>query len=177
MICNLGKTGTRFTVNFTNVCHSILVFGRTFQALGKKKDARDTRDAFLESVYLCIGKNLADKVKPEKNHSFKDYSTDPINESLFVRPTDNNGVLKETNQLKNNATTDIRVSLLKRMKQKIVKGLVIIFNKSFKEGHFPELLKIAKVILIYKSADPKVKTEPTQVITDQFHYQAYSINN
>ena len=35
-----------------------------------------------------------------------------------------------------------------------MKGLVIIFNKSFKESHFPELLKIAKVIPIYKGDDP-----------------------
>ena len=45
------------------------------------------------------------------------------------------------------------------MKQEIVNGLVIIFNKSFEEGRFPEMLKIAKVIPIFKgknAADPKV---------------------
>ena len=89
-------------------------------------------------------------MRPERNHSFKNYLTDPINESLFLRPTDNNEVLKEINQLKNKATIDVRVSLLKHVKQEIIKGLVIIFNKSFKEGHFLELLKIVKVIPIYK---------------------------
>ena len=93
-------------------------------------------------------------MKPERNHLFKNYLTNPINESLFLRPTDNNEVLKEINQLKNKATIDIRVSLLKHVKQEVIKGSVIIFNKSFKEGHFPELSKIAKVIPIYKGDDP-----------------------
>ena len=93
-------------------------------------------------------------MKPERNHLFKNYLTNPINESLFLRPTDNDEVLKEINQLKNKATIDIRVSLLKHLKQEVIEGLVIIFNKSFKEGHFPELLKIAKVTPIYKGDHP-----------------------
>ena len=73
---------------------------------------------------------------------------------MFLGPTDNNEVLQEINQHKNKATIDIRVSLLKHVKQEVIKGLVIIFKKSFKEGHFPELLKIAKGIPIYKGNDP-----------------------
>ena len=49
---------------------------------------------------------------------------------------------------------DIRVSLLEHVKQEIVNGLVIIFNKSFKEGRFPEMLKIAKIIPIFKGENP-----------------------
>ena len=101
-------------------------------------DGKDIANA-LNDHFTKIGKNLADKVKPERNHLFKNYLTNPINESLFLRPTDNNEVLKEINQLKNKAIIDIRVSLLKHVKQEVIKGLVIIFNKSFKEGHFPEL--------------------------------------
>ena len=35
--------------------------------------------------------------------------TDPINNSLFLRPTDTDEILKEINQLKNKTTLDIRV--------------------------------------------------------------------
>ena len=44
------------------------------------------------------------------------------------------------------------------MKQEIVSGLVIIFNKLLEEGRFPELLKIAKVIPIFKSEE---RTDPS----------------
>ena len=108
--------------------------------------------------FTKIGKNLADKVRSGRNNSFRNYLTDPISESLFLRPTNNYEVLKEINQLKNKATTDIRVSLLKYVKQEIASGLVIIFNKSFEEGQFPELLKIAKVIPIFKSEE---RTDPS----------------
>ena len=101
-------------------------------------DDKDIENA-LNDHFTKIGKNLVDKVRPERNHLFKNYLTNPINESLFLRPTDNNEVLKEVNQLKNKATIDIRVSLLKHVKQEVIKGLVIIFNNSFKEGHFPEI--------------------------------------
>ena len=112
----------------------------------------------LNNHFAKIDKNLADKVRPERNDLFKHCLTDPISDSLFLQPTNNSEVLKEINQLKNEATIDIRVSLLKYVKQQIVNGLVIIFNKSFEEGCFPELLKIAKVIPIYKSEDP---TDPS----------------
>ena len=43
--------------------------------------------------------------------------------------------------------------MLKYVKDEMIPGLVIIFNKSISKGVFPELLKIAKVIPIYKKDD------------------------
>ena len=124
------------------------------QEITKDKDIANA----LNDHFTKDGKNLADKVRPERNDLSKNYLTDPLSESLFLQPTNNSEVLKEINQLKNKATIDIRVSLLKYVKQQIVRCLVIIFNKSFDKGCFPELLKIAKVIPIYKSEDP---TDPS----------------
>ena len=50
--------------------------------------------------------------------------TNPVNNSLFLRPTDTEKVTKEINQLKNKATLDFRVPLLKHVKQELVDGLV-----------------------------------------------------
>ena len=107
----------------------------------------------LNTHFATIGKNLADKVMPEENNSFKTYLHEPISNSLFLRPTDNDEILNEINQLKHKSTLDVKVTLLKYVKHEIVKGLVIIYNKSFTEGQFPELLKIAKVIPIHKGDD------------------------
>ena len=113
------------------------------------KNNKDIANA-LNEHFTAIGKNLAAKVIPQVNNSFKTYMTDPINNSLFLRPTDTNEIIKEINQLKNKTTLDFRVTLLKHAKQELVNGLVIIFNKSFQEGCFPEILKIAKVIPVHK---------------------------
>ena len=78
---------------------------------------------------------------------------DPVDDSLFLRPTNDEELLNEINQLKNKTTLDVRVPLIKYVKQETIDGLVIIFNKSFREGCFPEILKIAKVIPIYKGDD------------------------
>ena len=79
------------------------------QEITKDKDIANA----LNNHFTKIGKNLADKVRPERNDLFENYLTDPISESLFLQPTNNSEVLKEINQLKNKATIDIRVSLLK----------------------------------------------------------------
>ena len=84
--------------------------------------------------------------------------TDPIINSLFLRPTDTDEIIKEINQMKNKSTLDIRVPLLKHVKQELADGLVIIFNKSFQEGCFPGVLKLAKVIPIHKGDET---TDPT----------------
>ena len=78
---------------------------------------------------------------PEENNSFKTNLHEPISNSLFLRPTDKDEILKEINQLKNKSTLDVKITLLKYVKHKIVKGLVIIYNKSFTERQFPDLLK------------------------------------
>ena len=99
-------------------------------------------------------KNLAEKIIPKQNLTFKTYLTDPITNSLYLRRTNSDEILRDINQLKTKATRDIRVSLLKHVKQEIVNGLVMISNQSFEEGRFPEMLKIAKVIPIFKGENP-----------------------
>ena len=67
--------------------------------------------------------------------------------------------------MKNKSTLDIRVPLLKHVKQELADGLVIIFNKSFQEGCFPGVLKLAKVIPIHKGDE----------ITDSTNYRPISL--
>ena len=107
----------------------------------------------LNTHFTQIGKNLASKVVSQEPHSYATYVTDSVDDSLFLRPMNNEELLNEINQLKNKATLDVRVSLIKYIKQEIIDNLVIIFNKSFREGCFPEILKMAKVIPIYKEDD------------------------
>ena len=54
MSCNLGKTRTRFTVNSPVFVMLFWFLVENFKLSARTKDARDMRDAFLESVYPCI---------------------------------------------------------------------------------------------------------------------------
>ena len=54
MSCNLGKPRTRFTVNSLVFVILFWFLVENFKLSARTKDARDTRDAFLESVYPCI---------------------------------------------------------------------------------------------------------------------------
>ena len=67
------------------------------QVITKDKDIANQ----LNEHFTKIGKNFGDKVRPEGNHSFKDYLTDPISDSLLLRPTNTSEVLKETRMLRN----------------------------------------------------------------------------
>ena len=150
-LSNLLHTNRKNKSNSNNSISKLIV---------NKKELTNNKEIAnaLNKHFTTIGKYLADKVIPQSNNSFKDYMTNPVNNCLFLRPTDTEEVTKEINQLKNKATLDFRVPLLKHVKQELVDGLVIIINKPFQEGCFPELLKIAKVIPIHKGEE---RTAPT----------------
>ena len=63
MSCILGKTGTRFTVNSEVFVILFWFLVEHFKLSARTKDARDTRDAFLEYVYPCIARALQKNFK------------------------------------------------------------------------------------------------------------------
>ena len=97
--------------------------------------------------FMQIGKNIANKVVRQEPHSYVMYLTYQIDDSLFLRPTNDEELMNEIN---NKVTLDVRVSLIKYVKQEIIDGLVIVVSESFREECFPVILKIAKVIPVYK---------------------------
>ena len=64
-------------------------------------------------------------------------------------------ISKEISFLNNekNGLDPFKTSIIKSIKNEITEALVIIFNKSLEEGNFSNLLKISKVIPIYKGVD------------------------
>ena len=53
------------------------------------------------------------KILPTKLYSYATYLTDSVDDRMFLRPTNDEELLKEINQLKNKATLDVRVSMIK----------------------------------------------------------------
>ena len=54
----------------------------------------------LNKHFTNLGKNLAEKIVPKQNLTFKTYLTNPVANSLYLRPTDSDEIVKEINQLK-----------------------------------------------------------------------------
>ena len=72
-----------------------------------------------------------------------------------MNPTNENEINNELEELntKKSVLDVLNLHVIKLVKDQITPGLVIIFNKSISEGVFPEILRTAKVITIYKKND------------------------
>ena len=77
---------------------------------------------------------------------------DPIEKSAYLKPTTEAELAKEIGKLKTNKSVldSFNLNIIKSVKDQLIPGLVIVFNKSIHEGIFPDDLKIAKIIPIFK---------------------------
>ena len=112
-------------------------------------------NAFCD-YFTNIGPNLSKQI-PKPNKTYKMYmkSTPPEN-SMFLNPTDINEINSTITRLKPNKSSgidNISTWLLKELQPAICKPLAIMINKSLEQGIFPDKLKIAKIIPIYKAKD------------------------
>lgn len=79
-----------------------------------------------------------------------------VNESMFIRGTDEKEILDTVKSFKSKKSTDwngIDMSMVKNMIECVVKPLTHICNQSLKTGVFPRKMKTAKVIPIYKAGN------------------------
>ena len=120
------------------------------KAVYNDKQIADALNEYFSSVGNTLSKQISNK-----NRSYKDYLKNPLPRSIYLTPTDEKEICTEIDKLKpKKSTLDIfNINMLKYVKDEMIPGLVIIFNKSISEGIFPELLKTAKVIPIYKKDD------------------------
>ena len=155
-----------------NTSNNNLLWKTEKELLGKKKtesnkcfliDEQQITDpikiskAFNE-YYIDVGPNLAaniDSGDMDYNKSLKF----PRKNSLFLTPTNDYeiiNVVQLLNSTKSSGHDSISVHLLKQIIFNMVTPLTYIFNLSISTGVFPHLLKIAKVIPIYKKDDSSV---------------------
>ena len=117
------------------------------------KDNSEIADT-LNNYFADIGKNLSDNI-PSIKKSFKDYLKNPTPASIFLRLTNLVEVGREIDKLKSKKSTldKFKIDVIKFVKNKIIEGLTIIINLSILEGKVPDLLKVAKIIPVYKNGD------------------------
>ncbi len=111
--------------------------------------------------YSSIGNNFASEI-PDSKHSPEKFLKGNFPHSLFLQPTDPDEIRRIIASLKNKKSYGIdglSSSIFKNFAQELAGPISDIFNKSISKGIVPDIMKIAKVIPVYKSkGDAKLFT-------------------
>ena len=119
------------------------------------KDKREICDKFND-FFANIGPKLATQIKPISNKTYDTFLKKRLLMSFAFTLVAENDVLKHISSLrtKNSAGIDgISVKLLKKISSALISPLTLIINQSLVTGIFPDKLKIAKVLPLFKKDD------------------------
>ena len=121
------------------------------------KEIADT----INNYFANIGKNLADKHDKDFN-KFKDYLEPAVKESIDLTPTRPLEVLLTISSLKKKGSgaDEVHPRLLAHCKKVISPILAHLYNLCFQQTDYPDLLKIAKVIPLFKKTLEEEKLDP-----------------
>ena len=103
-------------------------------------------------IRVKINKNIA----KSKKKAYLSYLGRENNNTIFLSPTlpeDTEDRISSLKTNKANGPSNIPTKILKLFKKEFSKPLIDIINFSFNQGIFPNLLKTANVIPIYKRGD------------------------
>ncbi len=121
----------------------------------KLSEPRDIANAFCD-YFTNVGPNLSEKI-PVSKKRFDQYMTvNPPHHSMFLSPTDAmeiHSIIGKLKPKKSTGSDNISSWLIKKLHNVISEPLAMIINISLGEGIFPDKLKIAKIIPIYKSKE------------------------
>lgn len=119
-------------------------------------DKQAISDVF-NTFFSEIGANLASKIpSPEAEIDFMDFLIDKSDTTFTFNPVDRDSILKAIDSIPSKFSCgydQISSDFLKQIKFEIVDIVTLIVNQSLRSGIFPDKLKIAKVIPVYKKGD------------------------
>jgi hypothetical protein len=126
-----------------------------------KTDKIDIANGF-NKFFTSIGPDLAKQidVNVEKSNIVETMKKH-ITNSMFLASIEEHEVIDILNNFKNKKSTDhngISMDILKKTFSAVVKPFTYICNLSFKSGIFPDEMKTAKVVPIYKSEEKEYFT-------------------
>jgi len=110
------------------------------------------------NFFSSIGRKLAQNI-PQSNKPHTDYMPRNNPDSIFLFPANPIEVQKiiSTLQNKNSRGHDnLSNTIIKKLNAAISEPLSMIFNNSLLNGYYPDKMKLAKVIPVYKNNDKRV---------------------
>ena len=111
----------------------------------------------LIPFFTQVDPKLANNIDVPQGKSYSDYLKEPSKSIFNLHDLVETDIMQIIDNLPNNKTSrgndDLSYQLIKRIKTSLTKSLRIVINQILNSGVFPEKLKIAKVIPIYKKDD------------------------
>lgn len=122
---------------------------------------RNTRTIAFNNYFINVCKNLTKDISDHTTNNTNFYHTiGPLRNSLYLYPISDDEVMSVINKLKNANTEDIYSisnKIIKLSANFIIKPLTNMINKAVAGVVYPETLKLARVLPLYKKGDT---TEP-----------------
>ena len=115
---------------------------------------------YLQQVFCDILKQIKNKILGT-HKNYETNSINPLENAFNLYPTSTEEVQSYIKTLKNNKSTgpsSIPDKLFKQFKKRLSEPLTLLINLTFSEGKFPAILKMGKIIPVYKKG---CKTEVT----------------
>ena len=107
----------------------------------------------MSKFLIEIGTNIQDKISPTEKY-YTDYLLNPSKEIFLITSSTDEEISHITSDLnirKIKGLNNIPTKVMKQIKDAISAPLAKLTNRSFRNGVFPNILKIGKVIPIFKS--------------------------
>ena len=119
----------------------------------------------LAKHFSTVGKTYANNIKSSTRNLNYNCNKIPLNNnSLYFNPTSVLEINKIINKLENKNSygfDQISNKLIKELCPVILYPLMLVFNKSLEEGIFPELMKQANTIPLYKAQKTVTIIDPS----------------
>ena len=120
-----------------------------------KKQIADSFNAF----FVSVGEQNNANIERHRESHYRDYLTDQVEAQFTFRSISNSDtvrMIKNVKLLNSKGHDGISSDLLKLLGNAISKSITLIINQSLRTGIFPDKLKIAKVIPIFKKDSKKL---------------------
>ena len=113
----------------------------------------------LNNYFCTVGPELVQSLNPCGHSDFKKYCPFPCKNSMFCSPVTPDEISRIIHKFPNNKAPgrdQISGRILKEISDSVITPLAYIFNLSFTTGIVPDLIKIAKVVPVYKKGERNV---------------------
>ena len=129
---------------------------------GKKElnSRKDIANGF-NTFFVGVGPNLAAGIKKPDNACVEDYLPQPTADTMYLDPVNEMEIINTVKAFGNKNSLDchgLNMSLIKQIIGPIATPFAHICNLSFESGVFPDSMKVAKVVPLFKSGQNNIFT-------------------